>query len=212
MELLYLVSEKSTTATTGIFASGASSNSSPGFYNPRFSAVGRLLGVNRNEWYLDVGLAYMPGINSADKNAFAIPQPEIDTRVRLGRNIGAWTAGIGTSIAYTFETMHQGTTYRSNTALITEAIIQYGVEKYFAEAGAGFIQYVDHKSASDPLNGKVRTIVHVSIGSRFSENVFAKASIGWLMPIAADFRESGLLFHVEEKGGPAAHVTVGLRF
>jgi len=211
VELLYLASEKSQTTSTGIFTP-SSNNTSPGFYNPRLSGLVRLLGLNRNDWFIDAGFFYMPGIASSDKNAFANPKPEIEGRLRLGRNAGAWTAGVAVALAYSFETTQNGVTYRSNTTLVTEGIIQYGADKYFAEAGVGLIQYVDQKSANDPLNGKMRTMVHFGIGNRFSENLYAKVTVGWLMPISADYRESGLLFHIEANGGPTAHVTVGFRF
>lgn len=211
VELLYLASEKSKSTSTGIF-SPSNDATSPGFYNPRFSAVVRLLGLNRNEWFLDAGFFYIPGISSSDKNAFANPKSEIQGSLRLGRNAGAWTAGVGLSVAFSFEATQNGVTYRSNTALVTEGILQYGADKYFAEAAIGLIQYVDQKSANDPLNGKMRTMLQFGVGNRFSENLYAKVTVGWLMPISADYRESGFLFNVEAKGGPTAFVSVGFRF
>ena len=211
VELLYLASEKTKTTSTG-FLSPANEATSPGFYNPRFSAVVRLLGLNRNEWFLDAAFYYIPGISSSDKNAFANPGSEIQGALRLGRNAGAWTAGVTVAAAHYFESRQNSITYRSSTALVTEGILQYGADKYFAEVGVGLVQYVDQKSANDPLNGKMRTILHLGIGNRFSENLYAKVSVGWLMPISADFRESGLLYNIEAIGGPTANVTVGFRF
>ncbi|AFM11079.1 hypothetical protein [Turneriella parva] len=213
LDVLYLASERVSLSNTGSLSSlRASATTSTGFYNPRFSAIGRLLGLGRNEWFLDAGGIYSPGIKSDDPNAFAKPMSEVEAKVRVGKNSGPWTAGIGVSLAYSIETMHKGITYRSTTALLTEAVVQYDMARHFIDAGIGLIQYVDRTSANDALNGKMRTIIQFGLGTRFTQNVFARVSVGWLMPISADYRESGYLFQVEDIGGPVAFLTIGARF
>jgi hypothetical protein len=213
IDVLYLASERASLSNTGsLSAFRTNTTTSTGFYNPRFSAIGRLLGLGRDEWFLDAGGIYSPGIKSDDTNAFAKPMPEVEAQVRVGKNSGQWTVGIGASLAYTMETLHKGITYRSTTALVTEAIVQYDMDRHFIDAGIGLIQYVDRTSANDALNGKMRTIIQFGLGKRFTQNVFARVSVGWLMPISADYRESGYLFQVEDIGGPAAFLTIGVRF
>ncbi|MFZ5630647.1 MAG: hypothetical protein ACOY5B_16055 [Spirochaetota bacterium] len=211
-DVLYLASERTTFSNTGSLSAFRATSTSTGFYNPRFSAIGRFLGLGQNEWFLDAGGVFSPGIRSDDSNAFARPASEIEGKLRFGKNAGRWTAGLGVALSYSLETLHKGVTYRSTTALLTEAVVQYDMSSYFLDAGLAFIQFVDRTSANDALNGKVRTIIQFGLGKRFTQNVFARVSVGWLMPIAADYRESGYLFQVEDNGGPTAFVTVGARF
>lgn len=209
----YLVDREGFSTYTGIFSSSTTTSTTPksGFMNPSLGLVGRLLGTKRDEWYVDLIGTYTPGIKSSDKNALTNPAANYDAGLALGRNAGPLTIGINAIVSYSPETTYNGFTYRSTTAILSEGIVQYEFGQAFINALVGLVKYVDPNSANDPLSGKVRTFLAVQMGVNVTQNLFAKASFGWLMPVSAETTSSGLTFVLKDTGGPAVGLTVGFR-
>lgn len=211
---LYLVKESTSTTYSGSLSTLTTTPATArsGFYNPWFSLYGRLLGLDRNSWYLDVKGTFSPGIKSSDSSAFSRAQAEIDGGFALGRNVGAFTYGLGAQVMYSPEATNNGTTYRSTTTVIAQAIVQYELGQVFVEGLAGLFKYVDTNSANDPLVGKARTILQGSVGAKLQENIFIKGSFGWLMPVSTDYSFVYFSTTVTDKGGPIIGITVGAAF
>jgi hypothetical protein len=91
-------------------------------------------------------------------------------------------------------------------------VLQAHFSPYFFNLLGGATQYVDPTSASDAMSGKVRLILAAEIGAEIQQNVFAKISYGWLMPVSADYNAGGLQVVYRDHGGPAANLTIGMRF
>lgn len=208
----YLADRDTSTTSSGLFSSSSSSYPRTGLMNPHFGIYGRLLGTQRDEWYIDVVGVYTPGIRSGDKSQVASPLSALEAGLAAGRNMGGFTAGLGTAISYSPETNYNNYLYRATSAITVEAITQYDFGIVFLNLHAGLHKYVDSVSNSDALNGKIRVIVNLEAGTKIGSNAFARISYGWLLPVSADYSSSGLNFVVEDKGGPAARLTVGARF
>lgn len=211
---LYLVKENTSTTYSGSFATFSTTPAAArsGFYNPWFSLYGRLLGLDRNNWYLDIKGTFSPGIKSSDSSAFSRTQSEIDGGLALGRNTGAWTFGLGTQVIYSPEATNNGITYRSTTTVSVQGIVQYELGALFVEAGAGLFKYVDTNSANDPLVGKARTMAQVGFGGAIHNGIFIKGTFGWLMPISTDYSVAYFRTTFTDKGGPIIGITVGAAF
>lgn len=88
LSLLYLASQSNSTHATGSLSSLNVTSTSTGIYNPRITAIGRLLGLGADDWFLDIEAMFLPGIKSNDRKAFAYPNDETGVQIRFGKNSG----------------------------------------------------------------------------------------------------------------------------
>jgi|JI10StandDraft_1071094.scaffolds.fasta_scaffold354937_2 hypothetical protein len=206
---LFLADRQTQTVSTGAFTSQAPPlPTSTGMYNPDFVLQGRLLGVNQNEWHLNLIGIYSPG----SIGGLSAPPSNLLAGLLIGRNAGFLTFGLAALAIWSPETTVSTMRYRSTTAISGEMVLQAHFSPYFFNLLGGATQYVDPSSANDAMSGKVRLVWAAEIGAEVQQNVFAKISYGWRMPVSADFNSGGLQVVYRDHGGPAANLTIGMRF
>ncbi|HNE18343.1 MAG TPA: hypothetical protein PLF85_01425 [Turneriella sp.] len=205
----FLADRQVQTSSSGAFTSGSSGVSSRlGMYNPSFALQGRLLGIDRNEWHLNVIGMYSPG----SVGGIGDPQTDVQAGLLLGKNSGFFSFGFVAFAIWSPETTSGTIKYRSTTAVSAEMILQAHFSPFFFNLLGGAFQYVDPSSASDAMSGKVRIVCEAEVGAEIQQNVFVKLSYGWLMPVSADYNSGGLQMTFRDHGGPAATLTIGARF
>ncbi len=205
----FLADRQTQTTSTGIFTSGTSTlPTQPGMYSPEFILQGRLLGINRDEWHVNVIGIYSPGKIGGQSGS----QSDFQAGLMVGRNAGVLTFGLVGFAIWSPESTSGGVKVRSRTALSGEMVLQMHLSPFFFNLLGGAFQYVDPSSANDAMSGKVRLVCALEIGAEIQQNVFAKVGYGWLLPVSADQNANGLRMTFQDHGGPAANLTIGARF
>ncbi len=205
----FLADRQVQTSSSGAFNSvGGGLSNKTGMYNPDLALQGRLLGVNRDEWHMNIIAIYSPGA----VGGLSTPQSNVRAGLLLGRNAGYFTFGVVGFAIWSPETTSGTIRYRSTTAVSGETILQAHFTPFFVNVLAGAFQYVDPGLANDAMSGKTRVVWAAELGAEIQQNAFVKISYGWLMPISADYNSNGLQMTFRDHGGPAASLIIGARF
>jgi len=166
---------------TGVLAAkGDEHSAKSGFADPTISLTGRLWGTMRDEWTLNVDVAFAPGITDANNFRISTPNNRFAASLLFGRNFSNFTLGVQESFSYYQDSTVDTTNQKNGQQILASALLaQYDFFNFYFQVTGAMINFVDTRSQSDALRKRPLANFGGTLGFECSDNLLVSTNFSW---------------------------------
>lgn len=185
----YMWQYRERAAYSGIAFAGnpGSSSLNNGFYDLGFALGFRFLGTRSEEWFINLDVAFLPGLRDSNNFKFTWPQNQYAANMVVGTNTANWSYGL-TFFAQFYDSSPLDKDNEKNNQITSSAyaFVQAELDGAFVRLGAGIFKFLDAASNRNAVRRNFFPAAVMEWGLLLSESAAISAKLTYFSGTRGD--------------------------
>lgn len=190
----FMAEQDYTLAQSGAAFAGnpGSSSSNRGFYDAGFQLGLRLLGTRTEEWFVNVDLGFLPGIQDSNNFLFSWPHNQFLGGLLVGKNLADWSFGVSATAQYYSPSDVDKSDDKNNQLLSnSQLFVQADLDILYIRLSGGAVKFLDSRSNENGLKKKLFPTGQVEVGLLFSDACALSARMAYIAAAQGEMSVAG---------------------